>query len=175
MVAHRAPGFSRPPTVISLDGERVNDVAQLLDMLIHIANQNAREAREAEQRAGIVTAADLEAQEWEAFKAKIQQQRRLLGLSGVRGASEDGIDVDEDDVDMLLSLIGGLERGAPGHPTTGLTVTEIVRVLQNDGVLSVEFPAAARSQAKRLLGKLREVNRVWQDAHGRWALLRSKS
>jgi hypothetical protein len=80
---------------------------------------------------------------------------------------EDFDDVaDEDDIDMLLSLAAVLEAAK-----TPLTISEIVRALQHNRVLALEFPATARAQTKRLLMKMRELNRAWQDTQGRWSKL----
>ena len=140
-------------------------------MLLHIADENANAVREQERsrprvhEGSIVTVATLEKQEWEAFKARLVQRDKYLG------AGFDDTVVDEDDFDMLLALIGVLERVAEGpdgeRRRVGLTLSEIVRELQNDRVLSREFPAAARTQAQRLLGMLRTLNRVWVDPQGR--------
>jgi len=145
-------------------------VADILDMMLHIADVNAQEVKERErtrppERLAIVTAALLEKQEWAAFKAQIERRDKLLGVG----------DIDEDDADLLLSLIGVLERArdrddGSKRVAVGLTISEIVREMQNDKVLAREFPAAARTQAQRLLGMLREMNRVWVDQHGRFVL-----
>ncbi len=78
-------------------------------------------------------------------------------------------DMDEDDVDGLLALIGALEEAREAR--RALTMSEIVKALQRDKVLSLEFPAAARQQASAMLSRLRGLNRVWSDAQGRWSLL----
>lgn len=158
---------------ISREGRK--GVAGILDMMLHIADENAREVKEQERarprsrEGGIVTAATLEKQEWEAFKARLVQRDKYLG------AGFDEAVVDEDDFDMLLALIGVLERVSEGpdgdRRRGGLTLSEIVRELQNDKVLSREFPAAARTQAQRLLGMLRTLNRVWVDQQGRVMLV----
>lgn len=132
----------------------------------------------------LITQADIEDQEWQAFKAKLNQRKRLFGAmeledeemvslaSGTGSSQEDGVDVetmDEDDVDTLLSLIGVMEDAK--ETKKSLTIAEIVRELQRSKVLSLEFPASARMQAQRMLGRLRKLNRVWVDPRGRWALL----
>lgn len=166
----------------NLDGGR--EVSDTLSMMLHIADENAAEYRyRSKRRSGTsaaVTPAVIEKQEWEAFKAKLAKRSCLLERApaktgGISGKGEDGefvrdVDVDEDDVDMLLSMIDTLER-AKASRTVARTISEISRALQADGVLAVEFTAAARAQTLRLLNKLREMNRVYQDPHGRWALL----
>ena len=120
----------------------------------------------------LVTSATIETQEWDAFKAKLAARSRLL-KAGVRlrALKTEDVDVDEDDVDMLLSMIDALERAQAAPTASPRTIHEIVRAMQRDKVLSLEFASAARAQARRLLVLLREMNRVYQDSQGRWALL----
>ncbi len=144
-------------------------VSDLLKMMLHLADLNAREVK-APYRRGRVTAAMLEEQEWDAFKAKLHRRKLLLSSNGGL-FSDDEVedletsDLNEDDVDNLLALIVALEA----KPSS--TMTEIVRVLQRDKVLTLEFPASARMQAQRMLGRLRELNRAWCDERGRWSLI----
>lgn len=152
-------------------------VVGLLDMMMHIADENAAEVRQKERSRSmngtqVVTAADLEQQEWEAFKAKLSRRARLLKDGQVVDTIANGseIDVEEDDIDMLIALIAVLERARESRVKM-LTVSEAVRGLQQAKVLSMEFAAPARAQTQRLLKKLREMNRVFEDQHGRWALL----
>lgn len=136
----------------------------LMDMMLYIADENARDARGREQaRPRLVTAAMLENIEWQAFLAKIKNKHAYLrtGSSAV-----DELDVDEDDVEFLWALASVLDAAK-----TPMTLSEIVRALQHQRVLSLEFVAAARAQTKRLLAKMRALNRVWQDDQGRWAKL----
>ncbi len=157
-------------------------------MMLHLADLNAAEAKLSKIRGkqGVVTTAMLEEQEWDAFKAKLRKRSKLLAAktstnteartdSHVQLVPPEPVveDIDEDDVDMLLSLIDTLERAAQSSTSREQTMTlsEITRALQNNKVLSTEFTATAREQTKRLLRKLREMNRIWQDTHGRWALL----
>lgn len=159
-----------------------------MDMMLHLADLNAAEAKLSKIRGkqGVVTTAMLEEQEWDAFKAKLRKRSKLLAAktstnteartdSHVQLVPPEPVveDIDEDDVDMLLSLIDTLERAAQSSTSREQTMTlsEITRALQNNKVLSTEFTATAREQTKRLLRKLREMNRIWQDTHGRWALL----
>lgn len=164
------------------------DIQDLLDMTVHIADENAREVRLARlvrfhgrglSETSVVSQALLEHQEWEAFKAKLERRSRLIsgkvpvgvfvsGAAGLDGEPADfgTEDVDEDDVDMLLVVVDALERSHP-HP---LTLTEVTRALQSNKVLSREFIAQARQQTQRLLDKLRALNRAWQDPQGRWGL-----
>ncbi len=141
----------------------------LMSMLLHLADENARERREIEKRGRAKSlesvAAALEQQEWAEFKTRLHAQYARL-LAGV-GSEDTDVDIDEDDFDALLKLIDVLE--ASKNP---LTLAEIVRSMQNEKVLAREFPFAARAQTLRLLSKLRALNRVWQDLGGRWALLR---
>ncbi len=166
---------------VSVRGRDVHDV---LDMMCHIADVNARERRNEERRRGalavrLVTEAVLENQEWDAFAAKVEKRNRLFIESnesdGTLPAAEhasalDATDTDEDDADMLLCLIDVLERARDrGFPPR--TVSELARTMQSDRVLAVEFSGAARAQCQRLLDKLRDLNKVYQDQHGRWSLL----
>lgn len=148
-------------------------------------------------RGNIVTTAMIEKQEWDAFRAKLAQRKKfLVAKSGGVGGSmiggrpgpvdvdillEEGaaLDVDEDDIDQLMALVNIFdehyetqrERAGRGGTGLGLTLAEVVKALQRAGVVSLEFTASAREQTKRLLRKLREMNRVWQDDSGRWSLL----
>lgn len=164
-------------------------MSNLLEMMCFLADENAREVKvpyrrgrrrgrrgtdEAPSSSNLVTAAMLEDQEWNAFKASLDRRRRLLsGGSHVDLDSDiadsDIADMDEDDGGALLSLIAALEDARERR--RALTMAEIVRVLQRERVLTLEFPAAARQQAQNMLGKLRGLNRVWCDPQGRWSLL----
>jgi hypothetical protein len=141
-----------------------------LEILIHIADLNAAEIKyKRQQRSSMVTAATIEQVEWEAFKAKVKQRARLLRAKQPTAKEDDvtfGADVDEDDLDSILAIIGILERAK--RP---FTLTEVVSALQKQKVLSREFVAAARDQARRLLKKLRAMNKAYQDTQGRWSLL----
>ena len=149
-------------------------MSDLMDMMLHLADENAAEFKR--RRWGlrecrrVMTLADVELQEWAAFKARLASRSRLLE-KGTTAATFANVDIDEDDSDMLLSMLGALERAKDSAGLSALTVSEIVRQMQQDRVLSMEFIAAARAQTVRLLSKLREMNRVYQDQHGRWALL----
>ena len=151
------------------------EVSQLLDTMLMLADQNAQEIRERRWShrapAADMTAALIEKQEWDAFRAKLQRRKALL-LKSQNDEADDAldVDVDEDDLDMLLTVVDVLDA-AWHSKSSGLTVSDVVRALQRNKVLSVEFTASARAQTKRLLTKLRQMNRAWQDAQGRWALL----
>lgn len=149
----------------------------VLDMLLHLADENAREFKERDRsrtHAPKVTLALLERQEWAAFVARLKRRRTLLHLDdaeaqlGPQPGDDEAIalDVDEDDIDMLLSVVVVLDRA-----TAPMTLSEIVREMQQAKVLSLEFIASAREQTKRLLTKLRELHRAWSDDQGRWSLL----
>src|SRR3972149_10423283 len=65
-------------------------VADILDMMLHIAEVNAQEVKERErtrppERLAIVTAALLEKQEWAGFKGQIEGRGKLPGVGGVDG------------------------------------------------------------------------------------------
>lgn len=130
------------------------DVVELLTMMIHIADDNARTVREA--RAPRLTLVETrEEREWRSFKNRVQRANILGDLDAV----------EEEDVDQLLAvseLLQGEDDGA--------TVAEIVLALQARSVVSTEFAAAARGQTERYLGKLVDLNRVERDARGiyRW-------
>jgi predicted DNA-binding ribbon-helix-helix protein len=130
----------------------------VLDTLLWMADENANEVREKERsRRQHVTAGQLEEQEWAALTAKVQRRQRLLG---------DMVEDEEDEGEALELLVSVLaESKGP------LTLFEVMRQLQRLGLLSLEFPAAARKQTSALLYRLRVANRVWQDPHGRWSLL----
>jgi hypothetical protein len=154
-----------------------NGVSDLLKMIVFLAEESSKEARLRAQSRGLnvkgtaVTLATIEQQEWDAFKAKLWRRQRLLRDSKAERELGDEDDVDEDDVDMLLSMIDALERARDAPRKQSLTLSEIVRAMQADKVLSLEFQAQARAQASRLLQQLRVMNRVWADEQGRWALL----
>lgn len=127
----------------------------LLDMMLHIADENAKDAR----ARSFSIRRQVEDREWENFKSKLRQQREALKVG------EHELDaIEEDDIDILLVLVEVLERA-----TAPLTVAEIVRLLQHRKVLSLEFTATAREQTKRLLTTMQELNRVVRDQRGCWS------
>ena len=154
----------------------------ILDMLTHIASENAEDfkSRDRSRGPGLTEAALAvleENREWDAFKVKLLRRQALVGdayenaesAADAAGAADEAIAAvidDEDDTDMLLDIMGVLERSKQA-----LTIFEIVRALQAADVLSTQFTAAARAQTVSLLGKLRAANRVWQDPQGRWLRL----
>lgn len=134
----------------------------LLDMMLYIADENAKEFKQRDAaQTRIVTASMMEDLEWDAFKTRLNHQKELLRV----GENFDDV-AEEDDIDMLLALAEVLETAK-----VPLTISEIVRVLQHNRVLSLEFTSTARAQTKRLLLKMRELNRAWQDTQGRWSKL----
>lgn len=148
-------------------------VGDLLKFLCYLADESSKEAKLRAQSRGQasreVTAATIERQEWNAFTANLRAKQRLVRGRAVEGVET--VEIDDDETDMLLSLIDALERARDAPTKQSLTLSEIVRAMQADKVLSLEFQAAARAQANRLLTQLRVMNRVWVDAQGRWALL----
>jgi len=128
-------------------------------MLLWVADENAQEVREKERsrRQQHVTAGQLEKRDWDALTAKVRRRQQLLG---------DVLDGEEDDGEALELVVAALAAGKGP-----LTVFEVMRQLQRFGLLSLEFPAAARQQTLAMLSRLRVANRVWQDPHGRWSLL----
>lgn len=156
---------------------RGGGVSDIMSMMLYLADESAKSAKEtARSRSHLVTTATIEKLEWDAFKAKLRRRAALLKVPKIVVEGSDMapsalavpvMDVtEEDDSGELLGLIGVLEA-----EPQGVTLSDIVRQLQRDGVLSREFTAAAREQTKRLLKTLRGMNRIWQDHHGRWALL----
>jgi hypothetical protein len=137
------------------------DVQSILDMLVHIADENASDLRTRRESASRgLTAADIDKAEWAALHARASRRRKLLG--------DDLVEEDaEDEGDMLLAVIGALEQAE--EP---LTTYDLVGRLVQARLLSHQFPAAARAQATKLLERLCVANKVWQDAHGRWALVK---
>lgn len=132
----------------------------LLKTLLWVADENAAEVRERERsRAGaaIVTAKEIEESEWQAMTAKLRRRQQLLG---------DALESEDDEGEALELVMHTLTQSK--QP---LTTHEVMRHLQHARLLSVEFPAAAKAQTTTLLNRLRVANRVWQDQHGRWALL----
>jgi len=141
----------------------------LIDTILHIADLNAKDVKvpyTRGRRERLTTAATLEDQEWDAFKARLERRKSLLLRGSADAERDDTTDLDEDDIDLLLAIVGILEK------SSGFTSAEVVRELQRAKVLSLEFTAAARAQAQRMLNKLRELNRVLMDANGRWYLVR---
>lgn len=146
----------------------------LLDMMLWIADDNSRAVKEREaahavQRRSTVTAALLEDIEWEGFKHRLHKQKQFLTSrkhGEVDEYSNDEDEVEEDDLDILISLSAVLDEAK-----IPLTLSEIVRQLQHNGVLSSEFTATARAQTRRLLDKMRALNKIWQDTQGRWSRL----
>lgn len=133
----------------------------LLKTLLWVADENAAEVRERERsRTGtaIVTAREIEENEWQAMTAKLRRRQQLLGDAALENEDDDG--------EALELVVHALAQSK--HP---LTTHEVMRHLQRARLLSVEFPAAAKAQTTALLVRLRVANRVWQDPHGRWALL----
>jgi hypothetical protein len=130
-------------------------------MLLHIADENAREYRQPLRL--VVTRALLEEREWASFTAQVRRGR-LVGLGDV------DVDIDEEDVGQLLAVVAVLDRARDVN--SKFTLAEVVRGLQQDRVLSVEFVAAARGQAQRLLSMLVGVGRVRQDKYGAYSLAR---
>lgn len=167
------------------------EIMGILDMTLWIADQNAADVKYRDKvrgplRGSVVTEAMIEKQEWNAFRAKLAQRKKFLVSKAKNVLNVDDVlaegaalDVDEDDIDQLIQLANVFNehyesqkaRGVVNGTNVGLTLAEIVRALQQANVLSVEFTAPAREQTKRLLQKLREMKRVWQDEQGRWALL----
>ena len=139
-----------------------DDVSDLLRTLVWIADENAREVRERRWSRGAPNTEPEVDREWDAFVNRLEKRRSALRLAGDPNA--DDLDLDEDDLDNLATLVRVL-----GNRT--LTVSEVVLALQRERVLSIEFQASARAQAKRMLAVLRQVNRVWCDDYGRWSLL----
>ena len=153
---------------IDSKAKKKGDLASMLDMMLHIADTNAAEVRNKRRQTGnLVTSAFLEKLEWNAFKARLTRRSKLLRSGKVATLDGDSADCEEDDVDLLLGVVAVLER-TKGESRT---LSEIARALQTDRVLSIEFPAGARAQTQRLLTKLRDMSRVYQDEYGRWALL----
>ncbi len=152
-----------------------------MDMMLHLAAESSAAAKEAQRKTPLraKTEATIENAEWTAFKARLQEQRRFfrapgVGQDGEGGDADEAVDaVDEDDMDTMLALIDVLDaaRQRGGAAGQTLTLSEIVRALQRDRVLSLEFTAAARTQAQRLLTQLRALNKVYQSPLGGWALL----
>jgi len=133
------------------------DVHSILDMLVHIADENAKNLKPVKQAQNL-TAADLEKIEWDYLAARLQRRQRILGEELVAGEDDDG--------DALLLIVDVLTTSK-----TPLTTFELMRKLQHARFLSHEFTAAAREQCKAMLDKLRVANLIWQDPHGRWTLL----
>jgi hypothetical protein len=136
--------------------KKKNDVESVLDMLVHIADENVKDRRALAPNKGL-TAADIERIEWAAVEAKKRRRAEILGSD---------LCEDDDEGDMLMELVDVLTGSR-----TPLTTWELVQSLQSRRLLSHQFPAAARQQCLTLLGRLRVANKVWQDPHGRWALL----
>ncbi len=148
---------------------RGDDVSDLLRMICHIADENAREVKLAEQSRGraraAMTNADMEARDWDAFVKRLEWRQRVVRGENF-GETDQNSDADafnEEDLDMLVVLVGLFE----GKP---LTLTEVVRGLQAKRVLTMEFAAAARAQANRLLVQLRDMGRLRRDSLNRWVL-----
>lgn len=133
------------------------DVHSILDMLVYIADENAKSRTAAPKPQG-VTQADIEAAEWRHLEARVSRRRRVLGDAVV--------ELEDDDGDAMLLLVDCLTRAK--QP---MTTFELMRALQQSRLLSLEFPGAARQQCLAMLERLRVANRIWQDPHGRWALL----
>lgn len=131
----------------------------VLETLLWMADENAAAVREKERsRAGMAKVVHAEEREWKGMLARLQRRRTLLG---------DELVEDEEDEGEALELVVGILA----HAKQPLTVFELMRHLQKQKLLSLEFPAAARQQTQALLSRLRVANRVWQDSHGRWSLL----
>jgi hypothetical protein len=134
----------------------------LLKTLLWVADQNAAEVRERERsrsRSGILTAQQIEEHEWRGMLHKLHRRQQLLGVDTLENEDDDGV--------ALETVIVVLAKS--GKP---LTAHEVMRHLQRaHGLLSVQFPAAAKAQTRALLERLRVANRVWQDSYGRWSLL----
>lgn len=134
----------------------------LLKMLLWVADYNAAELREKERsrsvRAVVVTAQQIEEQEWRGMTEKLRRRQQLLGA--------ETLELEDDEGEALELVVAILSRSR--QP---LTAHEVMRQLQRERLLSVEFPAAAKAQTTALLGRLRVANRVWQDPYGRWSLL----
>ena len=134
----------------------------LLDMMCAIADDNAKEYREA-ARARAPRQGDAE---WAQFKDRAARVNWLLS-----GDESEGFQVsdelEEGDAELLLELVDVLKKAkAP------LTLAEVTRGLQRNKVLTVEFEAAARARAKWMLGKLRDMRRASVDPHsGRWSFV----
>jgi hypothetical protein len=134
-----------------------NDVENVLDMLVHIADENVQSRRVSTQAKGL-TAADIERMEWQSFEAKMKRRAEVLGADLLAECDDDG------DSLMLVLLALSAHKGP-------MTTWEVMRDLQRQRLLSHAFPAAARAHTTVLLNKLRVANKVWQDTYGRWALL----
>lgn len=147
------------------------------DMLLYIADENAREVKVPYQRrreqprsmeGSVLTEAFKEEQEWAAFKATVDRRKRLFGeLSN--DAHDSLMDMDEDDIDALIMLIGILDRARLSGKA--LTLAEVVRGLQRNKILTVEFTAAARARTQWMLEKLRVLKRVQVNTNGLWSLV----
>lgn len=160
---------------VAVRKHRGDDVSGLLEMLVHIADSNAREIKLAEQSRGraraAMTTADMEARDWDEFVKRLEWRQRVVRGENF-GESSQNRDADacnEDDLDMLVVMVGLFDVGE-GKTPRALTLTEVVRGLQAKRVLTMEFVAAARAQATRLLVQLRDMGRVRQDSLGRWVL-----
>ena len=133
----------------------------LLKTLLWVADQNASEVREKERSRSVsvvVTARQIEENEWAGMTAKMRRRQQLLG--------EDALEVEDDEGEALELVVDALTK-----TRQPLTTHEVMRHLQRARLLSVEFPAAAKAQTAALLARLRVANRVWQDQNGRWSLL----
>lgn len=147
------------------------DVIDILETICHLADENAREVKLAEQSRGRVknalTVADIENRDWNAFVARLEWRQRVVQGNPTKEADSnvDADGVNEDDLDMLVAIVSLLD-----HAERPLTISDVVRGLQVKRVLSMEFAAAARAQAVRLLDQLRVMGRVRLDSLSRWVL-----
>lgn len=147
------------------------DVVDVLEMMVHLADLNSAEVKLVEQSRGrakaAVTAADIEARDWNAFVARLEWRQRVVAgnPTGETRTNTDADSVNEDDLDMLVAMVDLLD-----HAEQPLALADVVRGLQAKRVLSLEFAAAARAQTVRLLEQLRTMGRVRQDSAWRWVL-----
>lgn len=153
------------------NGPFSGDVADVLEMLCHLADQNSAEVKLAEQSRGrakaAVTQADLEDRDWNAFVARLEWRQRVVqgNPTGEAASNLDADSVNEDDLDMLVVMVELLD-----HAEQPLALADVVRGLQAKRVLSLEFAASARAQTVRLLEQLTTMGRVRKDGAGRWVL-----
>lgn len=133
---------------------------QLLDMLTYIADTNAADVRVSKD----VRAANRDEREWVKFKAKAEKVNRLL-IDDQSGGFSVADQLEEDDAELLVAVVEYFES-----KNTPQTLAEVVRGLQREKILSIEFESAARTRAKWLLKKLQEMRKIQSDVDGRWSL-----
>lgn len=145
-------------TMRSFDVAKKGDVHSILEMLVYIADENTSTRSVPQTPRGVLTRADIEAAQWRHVEARINRRRKVLG--------DDLVADEDDDGDALLLVVDCLATSK--QP---LTTFELMRALQRSRLLSHEFPSAARAQCLGMLERLRVAGKVWQDTHGRWALV----